>query len=105
MRKRLPGYSISLDRKKQYSQSRLQMAPVGLAIRWNASGAPGPVSTGPNDAVGSAIAPPVSYLGRVSARRRCRQLRPDDPVDRTSAQSSPRADEADCARLRGFLFV
>src|SRR3982751_1779418 len=41
MRKRLPGYSISLDRKKQYSQSRLQMAPVGLAITWNATGAPG----------------------------------------------------------------
>src|SRR3954465_7556823 len=94
MRKRLPGYSISLDRKKQYSQSRLQMAPVGLAIRWNASGAPGPVRTGPNDAVGSPIAPPVPYLGRVSTPRRCRQLRRDDPVDRLSAQSSPRADEA-----------
>src|SRR4051794_39757519 len=44
MRNRLPGYSISLDRKKQYSQSRLQIAPVGLAITWNASGASGRVS-------------------------------------------------------------
>jgi hypothetical protein len=33
IRKRLPGYSISFDRKKQYLQSRLQMAPVGLASR------------------------------------------------------------------------
>ncbi len=33
IRKRLPGYSISLDRKKQYSQSRLQVAPVGFARR------------------------------------------------------------------------
>ena len=32
IRNRLPGYSISLDRKKQYSQSRLHTAPVGLAI-------------------------------------------------------------------------
>ena len=39
MRNRLPGYSISLDRKKQYVQSRLQIAPVGFASRWNA-GAP-----------------------------------------------------------------
>src|SRR5450631_4488622 len=46
MRKRLPGYSISLDKKKQYSQSRLQIAPVGLAIAWNATGAPGMVSIG-----------------------------------------------------------
>src|SRR3954453_4515536 len=44
MRKRLPGYSISLDRKKQYSQSRLQMAPVGLAITWKARGASSRVS-------------------------------------------------------------
>ena len=34
MRNRLPGYSISFDRKKQYLQSRLQTAPVGLASRW-----------------------------------------------------------------------
>ena len=33
MRKRLPGYSISLERKKQYELSRLQTAPVGLASR------------------------------------------------------------------------
>ena len=46
IRKRLPGYSISLDKKKQYSQSRLQIAPVGLAIRWKAGGAPGIVSIG-----------------------------------------------------------
>ena len=39
MRKRLPGYSISFDRKKQYVQSRLQTAPVGFASRWNAAGA------------------------------------------------------------------
>ena len=35
IRKRLPGYSISLDRKKQYLQSRLQTAPVGFDSRWN----------------------------------------------------------------------
>ena len=29
-----PGYSASLDRKKQYVQSRLHTAPVGLARRW-----------------------------------------------------------------------
>ena len=28
-----PGYNISFDRKKQYSQSRLQIGPVGLANR------------------------------------------------------------------------
>jgi hypothetical protein len=39
MRNRDPGYSISFDRKKQYEQSRLQTAPVGLASRWNAAGA------------------------------------------------------------------
>ena len=38
MRKPLPGYSCSLDRKKQYSQSRLQIAPVGFAITWKAAG-------------------------------------------------------------------
>jgi hypothetical protein len=27
------GYNISLERKKQYEQSRLQIAPVGLASR------------------------------------------------------------------------
>jgi hypothetical protein len=32
IRNRDPGYSISLDKKKQYSQSRLHTAPVGLAI-------------------------------------------------------------------------
>src|SRR3990172_3034863 len=40
IRNRLPGYSISLERKKQYLQSRLQMAPVGLARRWKACGVP-----------------------------------------------------------------
>ena len=53
IRNRLPGYSISLDKKKQYSQSRLQTAPVGLAITWKASGAPGTVRTGPGVSVGS----------------------------------------------------
>ena len=33
IRNRLPGYSISFERKKQYLQSRLQTAPVGLASR------------------------------------------------------------------------
>ncbi len=47
MRNRSPGYSASLDRKKQYSQSRLQMGPVGLARTWNGvrrvlGGTPGP---------------------------------------------------------------
>jgi hypothetical protein len=46
IRNRLPGYSNSLDRKKQYSQSRLQMAPVGFASRWNAAGASGSVGNG-----------------------------------------------------------
>src|SRR4051794_31628066 len=36
--KRLPGYSISFERKKQYEQSRLHTAPVGFARRWNARG-------------------------------------------------------------------
>ena len=45
IRNRDPGYSISLDKKKQYSQSRLHTAPVGLAITWKASGAPGTVIT------------------------------------------------------------
>src|SRR6266496_4131641 len=39
MRKRLFGYSSSLERKKQYLQSRLQMAPVGLVSTWNWLGA------------------------------------------------------------------
>jgi hypothetical protein len=34
MRNLLFGYSSSLDRKKQYLQSRLQMAPVGLVRTW-----------------------------------------------------------------------
>ena len=38
-----------MDRKKQYSQSRLQMAPVGLAIRWKASGAFGNGQDGAGD--------------------------------------------------------
>ena len=29
------GYSASLDRKKQYVQSMLQVLPLGFAIRWN----------------------------------------------------------------------
>ena len=33
MRKRLPGYRLSFDRKKQYWQSRLQIAPVGFTSR------------------------------------------------------------------------
>ena len=36
MRNSLFGYSCSLDRKKQYSQSRLHTAPVGLDITWKA---------------------------------------------------------------------
>src|SRR6266581_9036825 len=39
MRKRLFGYSSSLERKKQYLQSRLQMAPVGFVRTWKALGA------------------------------------------------------------------
>src|SRR5688572_32393044 len=39
MRNRSPGYSASLERKKQYSQSRLQIGPVGLASTWNCAGA------------------------------------------------------------------
>lgn len=35
MRKPPPGHSSSLERKKKYSQSRLQIAPVGLAMTWN----------------------------------------------------------------------
>ena len=31
----ITGYSASLARKKQYSQSRLQIGPVGLARTWN----------------------------------------------------------------------
>ena len=31
-------YNISLDKKKQYLQSRLQIAPVGLIKTWNAGG-------------------------------------------------------------------
>src|SRR5262245_2741439 len=46
IRNRLPGYSISFDKKKQYSQSRLQIAPGGLAMTWNATGASGRVSSG-----------------------------------------------------------
>ena len=34
IQKRLPGYRFSLERKKQYLQSRLQMAPVGLPSTW-----------------------------------------------------------------------
>ncbi|CAB4596830.1 unannotated protein [freshwater metagenome] len=40
MRKRSPGYNCSFERKKQYVQSRLQMAPPGLARTWKAAGAP-----------------------------------------------------------------
>ena len=36
IRNLLPSYSSSLERKKQYVQSRLQIAPVGLARRWKA---------------------------------------------------------------------
>ena len=41
----LPGKKISLWRK-QYAQSRLQIAPVGLANRWKAGGAPAGYVTG-----------------------------------------------------------
>jgi hypothetical protein len=41
MRNRSPGYRASFDRKKQYSQSRLQIGPVGLASTWNPAGAVG----------------------------------------------------------------
>ena len=34
------GYSASLDRKKQYVQSMLQVAPVGFASRWKPGGPP-----------------------------------------------------------------
>src|SRR5262245_25541959 len=40
IRNRSPGYNNSFDRKKQYVQSRLQIAPDGFAIKWNAGGAP-----------------------------------------------------------------
>ena len=46
IRNPLPGYSSSLDRKKQYSQSRLQIAPVGLDITWKARGAVSAVIAG-----------------------------------------------------------
>ena len=39
MRNRSPGYSISFERKKQYVQSRLHIAPDGFAITWKAGGA------------------------------------------------------------------
>jgi len=38
MRNRSPGYNISFERKKQYVQSRLQIAPEGFAITWNGGG-------------------------------------------------------------------
>jgi len=41
IRKGLPGYRASFERKKQYVQSRLQIAPVGLASRWKAVGGVG----------------------------------------------------------------
>ena len=46
IRNPLPGYSSSLLRKKQYSQSRLQIAPVGLDITWKARGAVSAVIAG-----------------------------------------------------------
>ena len=35
------GYSASFERKKQYSQSKLPIGPVGLASTWNTAGAVG----------------------------------------------------------------
>jgi hypothetical protein len=32
------GYNASLDKKKQYEQSMLQVDPLGFAKRWNAGG-------------------------------------------------------------------
>src|SRR5262249_17606389 len=64
IRNRLPGYSISFDKKKQYSQSRLQIAPVGLAMMWNAAGASGRVSSGlAAVSVASVIAGSVRRVG------------------------------------------
>ena len=39
MRNLEPGYSASFERKKQYVQSRLQTAPVGLVRTWKDGGA------------------------------------------------------------------
>jgi hypothetical protein len=63
MRNLLPGYNISLDRKKQYSQSRLHTAPVGLTITWKRRLAPGMVGVGPVAAVVSIIDPAAFATG------------------------------------------
>ncbi len=63
MRNLLPGYNISLDRKKQYSQSRLHTAPVGLTITWKRRPARGMVGVGTVVAVVSFIDPPAYATG------------------------------------------
>src|SRR5208282_1773287 len=40
------GYSASLDRKKQYWQSMLQVDPLGFASRWKPGGVPVALSMG-----------------------------------------------------------
>ena len=53
------GYSASLDRKKQYVQSMLQVAPLGFASRWKPGGAP--AGSGGSGTAGLA----VSVMARV----------------------------------------
>src|SRR5690348_15110221 len=70
IRNALPGYSASLDRKKQYVQSRLQTAPLGLARTWNAPGAPRGRGSGTagETGVGDDPARAVSRSWRVNVR-------------------------------------
>src|SRR3990172_1458173 len=97
MRNGLPGYSDSFDRKKQYVQSRLQIAPVGFASTWNDRGAPGgrtlgrsgaPVSlsAGTNGVAGSIAA---AYLGLPRSRAvvRCGDIGSGPVEDLTNARS------------------
>jgi hypothetical protein len=56
MRCRSFGYSDSLDRKKQYVQSILQVDPLGLASRWK----PG----GPSAGIGGLDTPVGTAVGK-----------------------------------------
>src|SRR5580658_7983060 len=64
------GYSASLDRKKQYVQSMLQVDPLGLASRWKPGGdSPGAAGPGKRLQRGSSWRRPQSSFPECTVGR------------------------------------
>ena len=59
------GYSASLDRKKQYVQSMLHVAPVGFASRWKPGGPPSGIVGGAGVGVGVSVSA-IAVIERVT---------------------------------------